>query len=271
MTTKQHWDDWFAGVVDGDGYFYINKKKEISFELTMATRDCGVLYSIKDEFKAGSIKSRSGSKSMRYRIKSKSVIERIVHKLNGKLHNPTRLEQFSKVCELVHISLKPSPQTVCKNNAYLSGLVDSDGTINISISKSTAENSQKSGQAGKIVRFAESRDFHQLTLKVTSIHDRQVIFIQNSYELGKIYRQRKNLKNRQPKDQYIWVVANYEEFIWLFEYFKKYPLKSAKMHRIRLCLKYFYYKQLKFHLKPKDSLEYKMWVTFCTSWFKYNF
>lgn len=26
---KSPWDEWFAGVIDGDGYFYINKKKKL--------------------------------------------------------------------------------------------------------------------------------------------------------------------------------------------------------------------------------------------------
>lgn len=30
------WDQWFAGIVDGDGYFYIKDNKEITFELTTA-------------------------------------------------------------------------------------------------------------------------------------------------------------------------------------------------------------------------------------------
>lgn len=45
------WDEWFAGVVDGDGYFYINKKNEISFELTTALVDLDILHNIKKKLK----------------------------------------------------------------------------------------------------------------------------------------------------------------------------------------------------------------------------
>lgn len=74
---KSPWDEWFAGVIDGDGYFYINKKKEISFELTTAIPDINVLYSIKNELKGGVIKRRSGSHSVRYRVKARLIIEKL--------------------------------------------------------------------------------------------------------------------------------------------------------------------------------------------------
>ena len=43
------------------------------------------------------------------------------------------------------------------------------------------------------------------------------------------------------------------------------------MHRIRLSLKYFDYKKLKLHLKDSNTIEYKIWLDFCKSWFEYTF
>ena len=59
--------------------------------------------------------------------------------------------------------------------------------------------------------------------------------------------------------------------MYLYEYFKKNPLKSLKMHRMRLILFYFKYKKLKYHLKPAGTLEAKIWSKFAESWYKYSY
>ena len=73
------WNEWFAGIVDGNGYFYINKKNEISFELTTSIIDIRILYNIKNKLNKGSIKIRSGSTSVRYRVKQKQIILQILN------------------------------------------------------------------------------------------------------------------------------------------------------------------------------------------------
>nr|YP_010835554.1 hypothetical protein NQY40_pgp089 [Ulva meridionalis]WFS80022.1 hypothetical protein [Ulva meridionalis] len=265
------WDEWFAGVVDGDGYFYINKKKEISFELTTALVDLNVLHNIKNKLKAGSIKSRSGSNSFRYRVKARLVIENIIHRLNGKLYNPARINQFEKVCYILKIRMKKSPYMLEIPNGYLAGLIDSDGTISISISKTDAITSQKPGKAGKIARLSQSRGYNQIYLKITSIYKEPLFLINRSYNFGTIYTEKKNIKNKKPKNQYHFTITNYEDFCKLDEILYQYPLQSSKMHRCRLSLKYFEYKKLKLHLKDFDTIEYKTWLNFCKLWFKYNF
>ena len=266
-----NWDEWFAGVVDGDGYFYINKKKEICFELTTALIDLDVLNNIKNKLKAGSIKSRSGSNSFRYRVKARLVIENIVNRLNGKLYNPARINQFEKVCDILKIRIKKAPDILEMPNGYLAGLIDSDGTISISVSKTDALISQKPGKKGKIERLSQSRGYNQIYLKITSIYKEPLLLINRSYSLGIIYTEKKNIKNRKPKDQYHFIIRSYEDFSLLYEILNQYPLKSSKMHRCRLSLKYFEYKKLKLHLKDFDTIEYKTWLAFCKLWFKYNF
>lgn len=268
--TSCSWDEWFAGVVDGDGYFYINAKKEISFELTTGTIDINILYSIKNKLKAGSIKLRSGSNSMRYRVKTDLTIKTIIHKLNGKLYNPVRLRQFEKACSILNIDLNPSPLKIQMPNAYLAGLIDAEGTITINVSKTSAITSQKLGKNGKIIKLSQSRAFNQLFLKITSVHKQPLLLIKNSYNFGHIYIEKKTVKNKKLKTQYHWTIRSYEDFCLLYENVKNYPLKSSKMHRLRLSFKYFTFKQLKYHLKDFNTMEYKIWFKFCQSWFKYT-
>ena len=267
---KNPWDEWFAGVIDGDGCFYINKQQQISFELTTATLDINVLYSIKNKLQGGTVKSRSGSKSVRYRVKARLIIEKIIHKVNGKLYNPARLSQFEQVCKILDIKIKSSPSIIQIPNAYLAGLIDADGTIVISVSKTNAITSQKPGKEGKVLRLSKSKGFNQIYMKITSIYKEQILIIQSSYKLGSIYTEKKNIKNRKQNDQYIWVIQKYDDFVVLYEILKKFPLKSSKMHRIRLSLKYFQYKVLKYNLKSFNTIEHQLWLAFCKSWFKYS-
>ena len=267
---QNFWDEWFAGVIDGDGCFYINKKQEISFELTTAVLDINVLYSIKNELKGGAIQRRSGSNSVRYRVKAFFMIEKIVHRVNGKLYNPTRLIQFEKVCAILHIKVKLSPSKISIPNAYIAGLIDSDGTIVISVSKTSSILSQKLGNQGKIIRLSQSKGSNQIYLKITSKYKPPLSMIQTSYNLGSIYTEKKNPKTKKPNDQYHWIIRKENDFVSLYEILKKYPLKSSKMHRMRLSLKYFQYKKLKYHLKNVNTIEHKLWLEFSQSWFKYS-
>nr|AYQ95262.1 hypothetical protein [Trochiscia hystrix] len=268
----QKWNEWFAGLTDGDGCFYINKKeKTVSFEITTHISDSRVLFDIKNKLKAGSVKLRSNSQSVRYRVKQKSVIIDILNRLNGKLYNKGRLEQFAKVCEMLNIKLiDPSP-LLDKKSAYLAGLIDSDGTLAISISHSSSNDSQKSGVAGRTIRLINSKAFNQISLKITSINKQNLMILNDSYGIGEIYEEKLMKKNKSSKIKYHWVIRSYEEFLFLYEYLKRFPLKSVKMHRIRLSLLYFKYKQLKYHLKSSETIEFKIWEKFCKSWFKYSF
>lgn len=272
-TDLEHkWNQWFAGLTDGDGCFYINKKeKSISFELTVHILDSRVVYDIKNKLKAGSVHKRSHSQSIRYRVKATEIIKNIVDRLNGRLYNEARVKQFERVCQL----LNKQPINRCfllsKDNCYLAGLIDSDGSLAISISKSSKEDSQISGVEGRLLRLINSREANQLRLTIVSKYFNNVNLIQKSYQMGIIYTEKANIKNGCPNQKYIWTLSSYNDFQILYEYLKKFPLKSTKMHRMRLLFIYFKYKELKYHLKPSESLEFKLWSKLCKSWFKYSF
>nr|AYQ94900.1 hypothetical protein [Microspora sp. UTEX LB472] len=271
-TNSEQWNQWFAGLTDGDGCFYINKKeKSVSYEITTHTTDARILFNIKNKLKAGTVKLRSGSQSVRYRVKQKAVIFDIIQRLNGKLYNKARIAQFEKVCALFHVPQLPTACLLQKTDAYLSGLIDSDGTFAISVSKSSTENSQISGVEGRIIRLKNSKVHNQIYCKVTSINPDNLNLVQNSYGFGKIYTEKSNKANRSPNAKYHWTIKSYDDFQCLYEYLKKNPLKSVKMHRMRLALLYFKYKNLGYHLKSADMIESKLWAKFCKSWFKYSY
>lgn len=265
-SNDEKWNQWLAGLTDGDGSFDINKKEQtVTFEITTHITDIRILYNIKNKIKAGKVTLRSNSQSVRYRVKQKTVILEIAKRLNGKLLNEIRIEKFKRVCELLNLRYLDPPFCLETNNAYLSGLIDSDGTITISVSNSSAENSQKSGLEGRKVRLIYSKGYNQISLKITSVDLNSVNMVTNSYGFGSIYIQKANLRNKQPKVQYHWIIRSSEDFQRVYDYLKINPLKSTKMHRIRLSLFYFKYKELGYHLKPAGTIEFKIWSKFCKS------
>ena len=272
INPDEKWNEWFAGVTDGDGCFVISKKENsISYEITVAIPDSRVVYNIKNKLKAGSVHKRSNSQSLRYRVKAKPVIQDIVYRLNGKLHNGTRLAQFEQVCKLLNRDVIPPTALIEPKSGYLAGLIDSDGTLAINVSKSTAEDSQVSGVQGRTLRLVNSKGANQLRLRITSKYEENLTFLQKSYKMGVIYRENKNKENRSPNDKFHWTITDFNDFQNLYEYLKLFPLKSTKMHRMRLVFIYFKYKQLGYHLEPAGTLEFKLWRKFCESWFKYSF
>lgn len=266
------WNQWFAGVTDGDGCFYINRKeKNVSFEITTHSTDARVLYDIKNKLKAGTVKPRSGSKSVRYRIKQKAVIIDIINRVNGKLYNPDSLKQVKEVCQLYNLQYIEPPALMPQDDGYLSGLAESDGTYTISVNKSSPADSQISGVEGRIVRLKNSRGFNQMKFKITSSHEDFLNTITKSFNYGVVYTEKANPKNKSPNKKYHWSIGTYEDFQRLYEYFKKYPLKGTKKQRMRLSLIYFRYKALQYHLKPAGSVEGKLWAKFVDAWFKYSY
>jgi hypothetical protein len=273
--TKELWNEWLAGITDGDGCLFINKKENsISFEVTTHITDIRVVTNIKNILKAGTVKKRSNSESVRYRVKAKAAIIDILNRLNGNLYNPARIKQFIAACKMVGITPKLPTETLVmekKSYAYLAGLIDSDGSLVVSVSGSTAADSQLSGLHGKITRLTNSKAHNQIRLKVTTSHKNYAELIQNTFGFGAIYAQKPNIKNKAPNPLYHWTVSSQEDFELLSESLKMFPLKSLKMHRLRLSLLYFKYKKLSYHLKEAGTIEGKIWSKFAKSWYKYSY
>lgn len=116
-------------MTDGDGYLYVNKDGNVGFELTLPVEDEKVLRIIQNKF-GGNIKARGGVKAVRYRTQRREVMYKIVNCLNGFVINNVRLAQLHKVCLFLNIPIK-EPIIPTIDSAYMSGLLDSDGTINI--------------------------------------------------------------------------------------------------------------------------------------------
>lgn len=104
-------NQWLAGLIDGDGSFILTKKGYTSFEITMDIRDKSALYEVLHKF-GGSIKPVSGANALRYKVRHKKGIIDIIHAVNGLIRNPARILQLHRLCVKYNIKLKePLPLT----------------------------------------------------------------------------------------------------------------------------------------------------------------
>lgn len=259
-TEELKWNQWLAGVIDGDGYLTIQKNKIAVLEITMSLEDEDLLNQIKNKL-GGYIKLRSQSLSMRYRLSHKKGIFELINRINGNIRNIIRVQQFKKIClyfNIPYIEAKP----LTENNGYISGFFDVDGTICIRVTKSSKNNSIKSDVFGKIQRLVNARDNHKIEISISNKYFENIVIFKNAFGFGKIRKVGKDI--RYQTHIYTISINDIPNFI---EYTKKYPVRSSKKKRIFLLKKYFKLKRLKSYLAEEKTLNSKAWVNFCYSWY----
>lgn len=237
-------NQWLAGLIDGDGYFGITKNKYASCEILVELRDEKMLRQIQNKF-GGSIKLRSGVKAIRYRLSDKQGIINLINAVNGNIRNTKRLVQFNKVCNLLNIKFK-EPIKLNKDNAWFIGFFDADGTINY--------------------YYRDKNDKlkirPQLTISVTNKYLYDIEYYRNVFG-GNIYF------DKGQNGYFKWSINNKELHNIFYNYNKNYPSKSYKGKRLFLINKFYYlYDLLAFRTSDNTAL-YKAWLKFDEKW-NYN-
>lgn len=231
---------WFAGLTDGDGYIYVKKKGFVGFELTLQTHDEKVLRIIQNKF-GGTVHARGGLKAVRYRTQRRDVMYKIIQCLNGFVINNVRLVQLHKACLALNIPIK-EPIVPDINSAYISGLLDSDGSINI----------YKSYYQDKF-RF-------QLTISISNKSRSNIECLLNVIG-GNIYF------DKRLNGHYIWRANSKLLHLNLYNYFFKFPPKTIKSHRTFLITEFHELNNRKVYLdNNKLSINYKTWNNFINRW-----
>lgn len=256
---EQKCNQWLAGLIDGDGHLTIQKNNVAICEITMPLDDQPLLEKIKSLL-GGNIKPRNGYRAVRYRLGHQEGMKNLINRLNGNIRNTIRIPQFKKICRHFNIEFI-STSSLTNKNGYTSGFFDADGSIYISVSKSSSENSTLIGVNGKIKRLSESRGYHQLGIEISNKYQENLIIFQQAFGFGNI-----RLINKGKKSFYIYKiklsdVPDFEQYI------REFPLHSVKMKRFLLLKEYFYLKKIKAHLAEKDTISNKRWVKFCKKWY----
>lgn len=107
--------------------FIYLKKGYVELSVVMEPRDIACLYKMKQRY-GGSVKATSHAKAVRFRLHHMAGIQYVIKDVNGLIQNPVRYAQLKRVCELYNVEvLYPIPLNY--NSAYLSGLIDTDGSV----------------------------------------------------------------------------------------------------------------------------------------------
>ena len=258
---------YLAGLIDGDGHFFIDGTKTPRMEITMALKDEHVLQIVKQEF-PGSLKHRSGAQAIRLRVSQKEVLGRLLTSINGEIRNPVRQVQMQKLCLFFNISFRyPEPLTI--ENGYLAGLFDSNGTVTLTVSKTTGSLSVLNGVEGKINRLQHSRGYHQLRCKITSKDRLFLESIVRGYRFGVIYDQKVNKNSKHPNCLYHWTCQSKEDLRCFLDYIQRWGrLRSQKRKRCFLIPRFWELHEQKAHLKDIESMQFRAWKVFCRKWYE---
>lgn len=257
------WNQWLAGIIDGKGYLCIKNNQNVCCEIIMPLKDEYLLFQIKQKL-GGKLKLRSSNQSIRYRLTSKKRLIELIFRINGHIRNTVRFIQFKKLCYFFNVFYKKA-NILTKNNAYIAGFFDADGTICITVQKTSHKNSIKPGVFGKLNRLINAQDAHTIQVYITNKHLNNLILFQKAFNFGQIKSFKKNKNNI-----YIYLVGlkNIPHFI---EYIKTYPLRSSKKKRVFLLVKYLKLKNLQAYFAPQKSLIRKAWNNFCHQWYNIKF
>jgi len=231
------WQEWLAGLIDGDGSFNLTKKGYASLEITMDIRDEHALQIIKNVY-GGSIKLRSGANALRYRLHHKSGLLVLINDVNGHIRNSHRLVQLNKICDKYELKLI-YPKKLNYDSGWLSGFFDADGTVTIN----------KSNTQLSIGATQKTAELLQPLVELYSGH----IYI-----------------DRGSSQSFKWYITKREDILNLVEYFKKHPSRSAKNNRLYFIPKYYELRDLKAHKATPETCLGKSWQYFYTKWLNYE-
>lgn len=98
---ETQFNEWLAGLIDGDGYLYVTKKGYTGCEITVALEDEKMLRIIQNKL-GGSVKPRSGTKAVRYRLQNRLGMIELINRINGLIRNTVRKPQLYKVCNALN-------------------------------------------------------------------------------------------------------------------------------------------------------------------------
>ncbi len=231
-------NEWLAGLIDGDGHFILTKKGYVSCEICMDIRDKKALYLVKHKY-GGSIKPVSGAKALKYKLRNKNGLVHLINDINGLIRNPTRLLQINKLCNKYVIDLKyPKPLTY--NNGWLSGFLDSDGSVYLN---------EKSGQI--FISISQKNRF--LLEPLINLYGGRIDILSPKIEAFKYVFYRKS-----------------ELFSLIDNYFSKYPLKTEKSKRVNLIKQFYDLRIYSNNNNKYDINKLNAWVSYKDKWEKYQ-
>lgn len=228
------WNEYLAGLIDGDGSLLISKAGYGSLEITMDIFSEHALNKIKQKL-GGSVKLRSGARAFRYRLHNKNGMLDIISRINGFIRHSKRVLQLQKLCILYKIEYQePIPLTF--ENSWFSGFFDADGTIGYSFKKG----------------------YPQLTVSISNKYKVNLLPFQQFFGGSIRFDKAANVSK--------WELYSKEEIFFFYDYIKKHPLHSAKKKRFFLLKRFYLLVSCRAYNQERGSLLNKAWLRFDEQW-----
>lgn len=241
----EKFNQWLSGLIDGDGCLLISKAGYCSLEITVETRDEPILMFVKQQL-GGSLKLRSGTKSVRYRLHNTPGMIALVHRINGYIRNSVRMVQLERVCNHLKIDYK-QPISLETDSSWYAGFFDADGTVCYSM--------KEYGIHG--------RKRPQLSISVTNKQLIDVQMFQDKFG-GNIYY------DRSHNGCYKWYISRRDEIESFVAYSKDAPVRSGKLYRLLMVSKYYDLVDSRaYTIEASPSLR-KSWDHFESRWSKWS-
>jgi len=234
---ETRFNQWLAGLIDGDGSMQVSKAGYSSCEITVALADERLLRIIQNKL-GGSIKPRSGVQAIRWRLHNRPGMLELVNRVNGYIRHSNRFIQFNRVCALLSVQII-SPDTLHNKHGWFAGFFDADGTIGYYL-KGTG-------------------DYPQLTLSVTNKQYSDVVYFLNVFG-GQIYF------DKAQNGYYKWTIQSEVNMLTFIEYVKVCPIQSIKRNRLFLIKEYYRLLALKAHRAVEGTVLHKAWLNFNRKW-----
>ncbi len=233
---ETQFNQWLAGLIDGDGCLLVNKQGYTSCEITVALADEKALIQIKNQL-GGSIKLRSGVRAVRWRLQNKEGIIKLIHKINGHIQHSNRIKQLHKVCTVLNI-IPLESFNIDLNNAWFSGIFDSDGSVFI---------------------WKDTNGYYKLTI---SVYNKFIVDVKPFQEVfgGSIYY------DQSKNGGYRWALNKRSEILNMLLYFHKNIPRTSKIKKIMLINTFYDLIDIKAYKIQPNSCQYKAWLTFIDKW-----
>lgn len=232
-------NQWLAGLIDGDGCLLLSKLGFTSCEIIVSLADERILRIIQNKL-GGSIKIRSGVKALRWRLHNRTGMLNLINRINGYIRHSGRFIQLSHVCAELNIQVL-NPDTLTNKHGWFSGFFDADGTIN----------------------YYFKGKYPQLTLSVTNKLLVDVIHFKN-YFGGEIYF------DNSHNGYYKWSIQSQDLINFFVDYTHVCPVQSIKRNRLFLIKEYYRLISLKSYKALEGTILNKTWYLFNQKWNKNN-
>lgn len=238
-------NQWLAGLIDGDGTLQVSKAGYSSCEITVSLADERMLRIIQNKL-GGAIKARSGVKAIRWRLHNRPGMIDLVNRVNGYIRHSGRLVQLNQVCAKLGLQLL-SPDNLHLEHGWFSGFFDASGAI--------------------IYSLKDSNLNHSVTLSVTNKNYTELSFFSTFFGGAIFFDSGRNgyyrwclqlspkgfpkgLPNGSPKGS----PKGRDELFSFVNYIKTCPLRSVKGNRFFLIKNYFFLVDLEAHKAPAGTI-----------------